>query len=156
MSCPWQEGGKGGCSLVKPEATGSRDWWILLTFQSCAVVRRSPPVKAKLPLCTYQVFRLEPEGHCISKYKGYDLRGQTFVISLCTQKLNETNFLLALRSPRFISSSDFSFSAHLCDFSRFSSHSHVLLPALYFFLHLPVSGPPSVKILVFTFLVSFL
>lgn len=142
------------CSLVKPEATGRRDWWILLTFQSHAVVRHSPPEKAELPLCTYQVFRLKPNGRCISKYKGYDLRGQTFVISQCAQKLNEKTFLLALHPPRFISSSDFSSSAHSCDFSRLSSSTHVVLPPLYFCLHLPASGPLSVKILVFTFTFS--
>lgn len=141
---PWQEGRKGAllkCSLVKPEATGRRDWWILLTFQSHAVVRCSPPEKAELPLCTYQVFRLKPNGRCISKCKGYDLRGQTFVISQCAQKLNEKNFLLALHPPRFISSSDFSSSAHLCDFSRLSSSTWFCLLSTSAFtcLHLVLS-----------------
>lgn len=39
-------------SLAKPEATGCKDWWILLTFQSYAV-RCSSSEKEKLLLCTY-------------------------------------------------------------------------------------------------------
>lgn len=81
-------------SLAKPEATGCRDWWILLTFQSYAV--RCSSSEKENYFYAHTVFRLKPKEHCTSKYKGCDLRGQTFFISLHTQRLNESNFLLAL------------------------------------------------------------
>lgn len=100
LHCSWLEGGKGGffwstvlLSLRLPGAgVGGFSW------ASSPMLLDVHLLKRKTHFYAHSVFRLKPKEHCISKYKGYDLRGQTFFISLHIQKLNETNFLLDLFS----------------------------------------------------------